>query len=544
MEQRRKIFFIMRHQGYIRNYESAIVELDRRGFDILLGFIPLLNKTVDDVKINELTAKCPHVSWKMLPLPSETFWSGVSNGCRRLLDYLRYLHPRYRNASKLRARVQKNLPPIAALLFDAIPLLRRGVIRRAIETVLRAVERAIPANGEISNLLRAESPDLVLLTPIADSGSNLLEYLKSSLRLGIRTGLCVASWDNLSNKGLVQIEPDRVFVWNDIQKQEASELHAIDPQKVAVTGAQLFDRWFACKPSVAMEEFCRKASIRPDRPFILYVCSSIFIARHEVAFIREWIERLRSSNDPAIREMGILIRPHPNNVKQWIKERFPPYENVSRWPPFGASTMFEHEKDDYYDSIFYSSAVVGINTSAMIEAGIVGKPVHTITHPDFRDTQEGTIHFHYLVKGGLLYVGEGFEDHLRHLRDSLIESEERRRTRTDFVAHFVRPRGIDKEATPFFVDAVERFAEEKPSAPRETSPLEWTIRLMMLPFGLAVQLIATAKRRKDEPDGSQGGGEESPKAVGEDMPVVVGVARRSGKKIKKKKKTSLFGNDR
>jgi hypothetical protein len=48
-----------------------------------------------------------------------------------------------------------------------------------------------------------------------------------------------------------------------------------------------------------------------------------------------------------------------------------------------------------------------LNTSAFLEAAVVGKPVHTVLVDDIsKHNQEGTIHFHYLldVNGGLLRV--------------------------------------------------------------------------------------------------------------------------------------------
>ena len=48
--------------------------------------------------------------------------------------------------------------------------------------------------------------------------------------------------------------------------------------------------------------------------------------------------------------------------------------------------------------MYYSAAVVGLNTSAFIEAAVVGKPVLTITLPEISTfNQEGTLHFRYLA---------------------------------------------------------------------------------------------------------------------------------------------------
>src|SRR4030095_13968020 len=92
------------------------------------------------------------------------------------------------------------------------------------------------------------------------------------------SALCVASWDNLTSKGLVRVLPDHVVVWNEAQKREATALHGVPADRVLVTGAQLFDRWFTMQPSRSREEFCRAAGLDPERPFLLYVGASLFIA--------------------------------------------------------------------------------------------------------------------------------------------------------------------------------------------------------------------------------------------------------------------------
>ena len=67
-------------------------------------------------------------------------------------------------------------------------------------------------------------------------------------------------------------------------------------------------------------------------------------------------------------------------------------------------------KEDYFESLHYSAAVVGLNTSAFLEAAIVDRPVHTILAPEFSDNQQGTLHFHYLlnVGGGVLRTSTSF----------------------------------------------------------------------------------------------------------------------------------------
>ena len=49
----------------------------------------------------------------------------------------------------------------------------------------------------------------------------------------------------------------------------------------------------------------------PPGPYLLFACSSRFIAEDETQFVREWVERLRAAADPRLRELGVLVRPHP-----------------------------------------------------------------------------------------------------------------------------------------------------------------------------------------------------------------------------------------
>ena len=39
-----------------------------------------------------------------------------------------------------------------------------------------------------------------------------------------------------------------------------------------------------------------EVGLRADRPIVLYLCSSEFVAPNEVGFVRGWIDRLRAMN--------------------------------------------------------------------------------------------------------------------------------------------------------------------------------------------------------------------------------------------------------
>ena len=153
-----------------------------------------------------------------------------------------------------------------------------------------AAERAIPVCGPIAEFLDEQAPDVVLVSPLIDAASEQVDWIKAARARGIRSAACIASWDNLTNKGLLRIEPDLVVVWNEAQKREAHEYHYIPDRQ------DRGDRRAVVRPLV--HEGGRPATGRPSarasacpttRPFLLFTGSSSFISesRAEVAFVRQ-----------------------------------------------------------------------------------------------------------------------------------------------------------------------------------------------------------------------------------------------------------------
>src|SRR5688500_11941993 len=140
----------------------------------------------------------------------------------------------------------------------------------------RALERGLPLDRELTSYIAAQQPDAVLITPRVDIGSPQLDHFAAAQALGLRTVLPVGSWDHLSSKSLLRSLPDAVVVWNEVQKQEAMEMHGVPAERIAVTGAQCYDQWWGRAPSRSRAAFCARVGLRADAPFILYVCSSLF----------------------------------------------------------------------------------------------------------------------------------------------------------------------------------------------------------------------------------------------------------------------------
>ncbi|MGI8596758.1 MAG: hypothetical protein ACR2LY_05665 [Thermoleophilaceae bacterium] len=495
-----RVVFFMRHQVYTRNFESTLRLLAERGHSVHVGF----DRSQTDPPgapiraelIERLSGEYPgRITYGRVPWREEGLWNLESGWFRleaevgRAIDYLRYLDPRYRDAPKLRRRAEKKAGGGLGRLAR-LPLVRTPTGLRGLRRSLSWVERSLPTRAAVNRFLRERDPDIVLVTPLVDIASPQGAYLRCAKGLGVRTGLCVHSWDNLTNKGLIRDAPDFVTVWNEAQRDEAVDLHGVPREGVVVTGAPGYDHWFDWSPSRDGDEFRREVGLSEGRPFLLYLCSSYFIAPREVDFVREWLAHLRTSESPRLREVGVLIRPHPKNVEQWRDADLDRAGGVAVWPRTGADPLSRQAKADFFDSMFHCVAVVGVNTSALIESAIVGRPAFTVLAPEFRDTQSGTLHFHHLTDegAGLLTEASSLDEHAGQLDAVLSGRADYGERLRSFVKAFVRPRGLDRAATPALVATVEQACAQPPPAPRRAGASTAVLRAAVFPAALLLAL--------------------------------------------------------
>ena len=247
-----------------------------------------------------------------------------------------------------------------------------------------------------------------------------------------------------------------MFVWNAVQKREATDYYGVSPDKVVITGAPRFDSFMELQPSVDRNAYCRTLDLDPAAPIVTYLCSSEFVAGHETAFVEQWIHAIRK--DPRLTSCNVIVRPHPRSVRQWNDV------DLARHGRVGLSLSRVLNADQsLYDALYHSAAVVGLNTSAQIEAGILGKPVLTLLAPGFEKGQQGTLHFRYLLReeGGFVELAKDLDEHKAHLARAVTDG--RRAEFASFAA---------------FKDEQRRALIPDPNAEDtfERSRLDWTDR--------------------------------------------------------------------
>jgi hypothetical protein len=485
-----RYLFVLPYPGFLRYFDSVVQELAARGHHVDLVWEKI------EKQHEGLAALLPHPAIRSHQLPKrKDRWRRPATRVRNLAKYARYLDRRFADAVYLRRRAGIGV----VWPFNRLRTLPDWLVWPLID-LFSGIERAIPRSAAIDRFIERCAPDAVILGPLV-YGTRQGDVLASARAKRLPTAAAIASWDNLTTKSILLAHPDRMLVWNETQRREAGEFHRYPPQRVVVTGAQCFDRWFNRQPSRSRDGFCAAVGLPPERQLLLYVGStaSIISPDAEVQFVRQWIQFLASDSDLA--EFSLLLRPHPYNDAHWRDVELAEFPNVRVWPRSRPNPVDESSRADYFDSLYYAAAVIGINTSAMVEAAIVGRPVLCLGADELHEAQRETLHFQYLLpeNGGFVQAAHSFEEHAAQLKHALATPAAVQAAATAFVESFIRPAGLSRPATPIVVQALEELAQTRPepvaAIPRRIVALRLVLMLFALPE-LPDQVRKIARRRR------------------------------------------------
>lgn len=431
-----KVLFVIKTIKNFSYHSSTIGELCRRGHTVRVIF-PM--KREQDLRGHGVTEAIAAAEGRLTvergPTRQPSRATRVIHAVRELRSYASYLRrsdqsPFYgqRWLGYLEEKVQKAARhPLARALLKA----------PGSDSLFRVVDLAFPVEPRILELVREAEPDVVVGSPANMRHSSEVEYLKAARRLGIPTVIPVLSWDNLSTKGLFHVIPDKLLAWNEAHREQAVRIHGVPKANIEVTGSPFFDKWWADETAPRdREAFCRKVGLDPAKPFLLYLGSSISISNNEWGVIGELREALRGR--PEFAEMQILVRPHPSNAATYAEI---PYAEVAVWPRGGSLPDSETARADFRESVAESVAALGLNTSGMLDAIILGKPCYTILEKATAITQEQAAHFQELLRADALYTATSAVDCVTQLALQCSGEDPKKKAREDFVRAFIRPRG-------------------------------------------------------------------------------------------------------
>lgn len=473
-----KVLFVLHDATQSRHFFSVFQELVSRGCEVHLRVFYFGEK---ELKLPKYLRHIPELKIAPLKIRSD-IWGKYARAFRGTRNYLLYEHPKFPEQSIFRERAWEWTDP-----FLRKGLRKSGKSPRWFRRYLESIENAIPPDPDICAEVREGGFSVVLVSPyIFYQNTFHNDYVRAAHAVGVPVGFPVFSWDNLTTKGNLHILPDRVWVWNDTQKQELIEYHGVPPNKIGVTGAYRFDEYREMPPSVSREGFCERLGLDPHQAIIAYLGSSPAVAPDEGAFVNRWLEQVRKSDDSLLARASILVRSHPRNVAAWrVLDGILKHENVAFQEPV-ASNFWETQ--DLRDLLTYADAAVGLNTSAMLEASIHGLPVHSVLEPSVRAGQEGAVHFEYLTTagGGLLHLDASVEDHVKSLARSLARTERPDPRSRRFFEAFIDSGEDARTPTGRMADEIEALAamEKSPARRRRRDDIANTVWSALLRMGM------------------------------------------------------------
>lgn len=173
------------------------------------------------------------------------------------------------------------------------------------------VEALFIPGTEFDALIAQNRPSFVLT---ANYGTEALEVrlLRASHRASVPTVAVVPSWDNLSSKGVIGENPQRLAVWNTIMQREALTLYGFAPSAVHVIGGLQFDRYAEPLDEPARQAIFGRLGIDPQRPYVVVGTITPKYFPHNLDIVDMLESAVRNGRLPA--DLQVVVRLHPQVI--------------------------------------------------------------------------------------------------------------------------------------------------------------------------------------------------------------------------------------
>lgn len=454
-----KVLFVSASHSNFFAIDPVLRELFRRGHQVALIVGMQKKRNLPDDALQQAKKELPQLV--VQPLSTRRFLRGFTRTLREVLNYAHVL-----NSEETRlwdaAKWDRFFPRSLWRILSS-PWGKAKLKDPSFQKILRSVEQSIPVDSAIREEIRKHAPDLVVLLPLLNPQPLEAEYLRAARSLGIPTMYFMVSWDNISTKGTFHGQPDYSIVWNEPLAEELVRLHDFPQECIFVIGAPRFAHLIrgVGEHVQPREVFCRQTGLDVDKPYILYVGSTFLVSSGYKKEIDESVLIVEAARammeDSRTHDVNILVRPHPLNSGFVTQLLALGLKNIFVFPETGEIPDTIEKQERYYNSIRHAMAVVGVNTTAFLEAAALDRPCITVFSKKFSETQE-LPHFHHLTDADLLetaYGTAGLVQIAGNIRQGL---DFRQNERHAFVKNFLAP--SETPAPQACVDVLEEVASK------------------------------------------------------------------------------------
>jgi hypothetical protein len=324
----------------------------------------------------------------------------------------------------------------------------------ALDRALYRLRARLARDAKSNRELDAVSPDALFITDPVRREFDPLFF--EACRRGLRTICLVLSWDNVTSKGRLHSEFDRILTWNESMRGDVLKLYPDRaPASVCVVGYPRFDIYRQdLPPTFEREPFMRSLGLDPAHPFILFsgIATSSFRAQPDI------VEHICAALEAG--ELGsrtqLLVRCHPHDDIS-VYARFRGRKRVAVWPDEarleGKETLFDlaPRADELWTlgaSVRHSAVCVNPGSTVMLDASIANVPIVSVNYDgdralpywqSFRSVYEFTHQQQFHAFGATQFANDRAEL-IRAIGAALRDPAERSAERAQAAAHFIGSR--------------------------------------------------------------------------------------------------------
>ena len=146
----------------------------------------------------------------------------------------------------------------------------------------------------------------------------VVPFIVGARRMGLPLIGHIASWDHTVGKGIVSPHLRRYIVQNEVMRDDLVRYHAIDDDRIVVTGWPQTDVFHRKRPREEYERVVRALGLDSSRPVVLVMGNTPTNAPYEKRFVERLVAWWEESG--AVSRFSLLFRPHPRD-REW-RERF------------------------------------------------------------------------------------------------------------------------------------------------------------------------------------------------------------------------------
>jgi hypothetical protein len=217
--------------------------------------------------------------------------------------------------------------------------------------------------------------------------------LRTAVQRRVWTMAIDPSWDNFTNKLLPVRRVNRLIVWNELMKDQATRLHGYDEDDIRIAGTPQWDRYFREGVTISREAFCARVGADPARKLVTLTTTPHELYPHHDHVLRVLRRTLDSGAFAAAAQ--VLVRLHPRDDRTHYREfeQVPgiilekPFRETVRAGDGLAVDVTAASQQHLADTLCHSDVIVNVASTIAIEAAIFDTPVVNIAFDGERESE-------------------------------------------------------------------------------------------------------------------------------------------------------------